>query len=218
MGGRGMFSLRAGFGSFLLMAALAGCASSGKIPVPAHDVIPAPADLLKPATFVPHEGAGFMSYLAMNLDKSAADKLRKNLEKKESLQLMNRGESHITVISPPEFKVLSRYLRIQDITRIAEEMKIEESPVKALCLGKSVVKLDSEPEATYYVVVSSVRLLEIREAIQKIYVSKGGNATDFKPDFFYPHITLGFTKRDLFYEDGIVKDVNSCFLNLKFEK
>ena len=31
---------------------------------------------------------------------------------------------------------------------------------------------------------------------------------------FYPHITLGFTKRDLHFEDGVRKDKSTCVADL----
>ena len=77
-------------------------------------------------------------------------------------------------------------------------------------MGKGAKDLDGANEKTYFVVVKSDGLLELRTKIQKAFVAAGGSAADFLPENFYPHITLGYTKRDLHYEEGIRKDDSSC--------
>lgn len=67
---------------------------------------------------------------------------------------------------------------------------------------------------TYFLVVGSPALLAIRKKISKLFVEKGGQAKDFVADNFFPHVTIGFTQRDLFESDGVVKDATSCILPL----
>ena len=60
-------------------------------------------------------------------------------------------------------------------------------------------------EFTYFVVVQSEDLISIRKKIQDSFVGKGGDKNDFNPLNYFPHITLGFTKRDLHESDGVIK-------------
>src|SRR4051812_31607633 len=49
-------------------------------------------------------------YIALPLLYPPAERLRQNLEKELSAALLNRGEAHITVVTPPELKVLAKIL------------------------------------------------------------------------------------------------------------
>ncbi len=163
--------------------------------------------------FLAHSGDGaFDSYLIQNLPFLPVKALYQDLEKKLNTKLISRGEAHITVITPVEYyNVLKSHISIQEIDKIAKDMKIQEAPFKIVCLGRGQTIMDKEIESTYYIVVEAKRLIEIRKAIWEIYVSKGGNQDDFNPDYYYPHITVGFTKRDLHESDGVIKDKNSHF-------
>ncbi|MDG0816567.1 2'-5' RNA ligase family protein [Bdellovibrio svalbardensis] len=167
--------------------------------------------------FVKHEEKGaFKSYLAMNLPYPEFEKIRESLETKEHLKLINRGEAHITVVTPPEYdKVLSKKVSIREIHALAEKMNIQDSPYQKVCVGKGSSKIDGAEQKTYFVVIHSDRLFEIRKAIQELYVSRGGKAQDFNAESFFPHVTLGYTKRDLHFEDGVTKDASSCILTLQ---
>lgn len=170
-----------------------------------------------PATFIKHEDKGpFRSYVSMNLPYEGYASIRTSLEKKIPAKLLNRGEAHITLITPPEFdKILSRKVSIQEIDSLVERMKIQESPYKRICIGKASVKIQGQDESAYFVVVESDRLFAIRKAIQDLYVAKGGGAQDFNPEAYSPHVTLAYSKRDLHAEDGAVKDASSCIFTLR---
>ena len=167
--------------------------------------------------FLKHEEKGpFKSYLAMNLPYSEYSNIRESLEKKNGLKLTNRGEAHITVITPPEYdKVLSKKVSIQEIHKLAEKMNIQNSSYKNVCVGKGSAKVEGKDENTYFVVIHSDRLFEIRKAIKDLYISRGGKAADFNAENFYPHVTLGYTKRDLHAEDGVIKDESRCLYTLQ---
>ncbi|MCU0428114.1 MAG: 2'-5' RNA ligase family protein [Candidatus Kapabacteria bacterium] len=169
------------------------------------------------APFLVHTGNGaFDNYLAMNLPYPPAEALWKSLEKQFGTTLKNRGEAHITVISPPEFSnVLGKVLTIQEINDIALTMKIQNARFTPVCLGRAQVVLDGKAEQTYYVVVRSDDLLAIRRAIFEKFCAKGGEISLWDPHHFYPHITIGYTKQDLHEEgNGVRKGVNSCFCEI----
>lgn len=176
-------------------------------------------DLLTPITFVEHaDKAPMKSYLAMNVAYPPAADLLKQVEARLGFELKNRGEAHITVVSPVEYdNALAAKIPIEKINEIARQMKIQAAEFESVCVGRGLVNLDGRGEQTYYVVVKAPRLREIREAVSRAYLQAGGDPRAFDPAQFYPHITLGYTKRDLHYEDGIVKDDRSCWASLKKE-
>lgn len=154
------------------------------------------------------------SYLSLDLGYAPFEKIRKDLESQDSLQLQHRGEAHITVITPPEFKILQKKVSMREIEAVATEMEMQKIRPKLLCVGKSSLQISGNIESTYYVVVESERLYQIRKAIENLYHKKGGKES-FDAENYYPHVTLGFTKRDLHIEDGIKKDASSCLYGLK---
>ncbi|MGE5086297.1 MAG: 2'-5' RNA ligase family protein [Bacillota bacterium] len=173
--------------------------------------------IFTPVPFVAHTEPGpFKSYLTMSLSYPGFESLLREVEKSTGTTLKNRGEAHITVITPPEFDTaLSKKISMKEINTLAEKLRIQGTPFKPLCVGKGVATLHGAEQTTYFVVIESESLFKLRKAIQDLYIAKGGQAADFNPDLFFPHVTLGYTERDLHFEDGIKKDVSKCFINLE---
>ncbi|MEK2645554.1 hypothetical protein [Bdellovibrio sp. BCCA] len=155
------------------------------------------------------------SYLSLELPYPAFEKLRGEVEKTQHVSLQHRGEAHITVITPPEYKKIQKKVSMKEINALASEMGLQKAPYKLLCVGKGSIKDHGKDESTYYAVVESDRLFQIRKAVHLLYTSKGGKTEDFNPEAFYPHVTLGFTQRDLHLEDGVIKDASSCIYSLR---
>ena len=150
------------------------------------------------------------NYLAMNLNHSDYKDLITVVESAQALKLHSRGESHITVITPPEFEVLSKNVTIQEINKVAVDSSMQNSVFEKKCIGEG----KKDDLRTYFVVVSAPSLLTSRKSISALYIKKGGQVKDFIAEDFLPHITIGFTQRDLFELDGVVKNVASCILPL----
>lgn len=72
----------------------------------------------------------------MNLDYADYKDLIVVLEKAKVQKLKSRGESHITVVTPPEFVALSKRVSIQDINTIALDSDIQQSPFEKICVGE----------------------------------------------------------------------------------
>ena len=168
------------------------------------------------APFIKHEDdKPFGSYLAMNLPYAPVKSLFDEIERTGGQSLITRGEAHITVVTPVEFdKVLKKHLSISEISKIALDAEIQSATFDIVCLGKSELVVGNERLTTYFVVVTALQLLEIRTAVQQAYIKAGGAADEFSPEGFYPHITVGFSKRDLHFEDGILKDKSACTADL----
>lgn len=164
-------------------------------------------------SFVPHvENKPFGRYLIMDIKFPPVKNLFKSLDKHLGGKLSKknaRTEAHITTITPPEFdKVLSSVLTIEEINQLALDMKIQEADFTIMCVGKGSFKKDD----TYYLVVVSRKLKEIRKRIYDLYKSKGGEPSKFDPELFYPHITIGYTNKDLHLgPHGVKKGLNSCW-------
>lgn len=166
-------------------------------------------------TFMPHRGEGPLdTTLAMNVQYAPVKTIRDNLSEilnydLQFFKLWNpNGEAHITVITPPEyFTVIKQFVSIERIEQIALRMHIQYSDLTILGIGRGEAQINNKAEKTYFIIVQSQNLLRIRQEIYKEYLQNGGPAKAWNPNHYYPHITIGFSLRDLHEADGVIKDM-----------
>ncbi len=147
------------------------------------------------------------NYISYDLQYKPFEEMRLKLEKTLGTPLKNRGEAHITVITPPEFAKLSEKLEPEQIHAVANETLVKMPRYEIVCVGSGSLKIKEATEKTYYAVVVANDLLAIRRKLADLARLP---QDQFDPNLFFPHVTLGFTSRDLHYEDGLIKDKNSC--------
>lgn len=158
--------------------------------------------------FISHRGTGpYSNYLALDLAWEPFAKLRLGLESVFGRALSHRGEAHITVITPVEFdNALQGFVTMDEIDEIANAMDLTRATVQAIGVGRGDAEIANHSELTYFVIVRSADLLRIRQEVARLYFARGGDPALFQPGHFYPHVTIGFTLRDLHESDGVVKD------------
>ena len=159
-----------------------------------------PALILPAKAFAPEaQDLDHDTYGAINFPFKNFTAALKRAEEIAGGSLNTRGEAHLTVITPPEYQRMDGKLR----KMILSEMKraaAREGEIKPLCIGRGEKELNGRNEYTYYIVIDPKGLRAIRE---RYHLSD-----------FYPHITLGFTKRDLHLEDGVRKDKSTCLADI----
>lgn len=143
------------------------------------------------------------TYVSLDLEYPGYQKTLKNLDLFLGKNLANRSEAHITVITPPEFKILSEKIPAEQIHQEWDTWK--RKSFQQSCLGEGKYSENGKLLKTYYVVINSEDLLAFRKYLKKKY-----DVTAFNADSFYPHITIGFTEKDLHFEQGVIKDSKSC--------
>lgn len=169
--------------------------------------------------FLSHVGSAPMSnYLAMNLRFSPFDELRQQVEQRLGFKLKQRGEAHITTITPVEFdSALQKHLSMNDINTLAARRRIQNTPFSVVCVGRGAAVLKGKTEYTYYAVVHSPGLTQIREDIAQVFNRRGGSNLAFDSRRYSPHVTLGFTDRDLHESDKVFKDRRSCWEHVQIK-
>jgi len=162
--------------------------------------------------FIEHtSSARFGSYLSMHVPYEPVRRVWTQLETALGRPLRHRGEAHVTVITPPEYEDgLASHLSIHDINAIARRRRIQHVMLDVVCLGSGTVKLDGVDESTFYLVVQAPELVDLRREVHRVFVARGGAPTAFDPTNYHPHVTVGFTRRDLHESDGVVKDARSA--------
>lgn len=149
------------------------------------------------------------NYLSQDLPVDRYERLRSQVEAKTHENLKNRGEAHITVITPPEWDLLKEKLQMSEIEDIARRNEIARAPFEEVCIGRGDKIENGRALRTYFVVVRAPTLVRIRHEVENLARTRGGSGA-FVADHFFPHITLGFTERDLHEQDGVVKDKRAC--------
>jgi len=156
----------------------------------------------------------FSQYVSLEIkDYSPYRQILNNLDKilgnNEKNELKNRGEAHITVITPPEFALLTTKITPEVIH--SEWNKWTARSFKELCFGEGqVLDQNSQILKTYFIVVDSSDLVKFRTYLKDKYT-----VDTFNAELFFPHITIGFTEHDLHYEQGVIKNVNACRADLQ---
>ncbi|MDD0853616.1 hypothetical protein HBN50_10925 [Halobacteriovorax sp. GB3] len=170
--------------------------------------------------FITHTGPdnSFQNALAFNIEYDQIKQLRKEIEKHIGTKLNfltswnKEGEAHVTTITPPEYRnILSPYLSMARINELAQNLEIQRSDLKILGLGMGEKEINGKVEKTFFIIVDSMNLRKIRHQIYQEYLLRGGPAERFDPTWFFPHITIGYTKRDLHEKDGIIKNLKHSF-------
>ena len=149
-------------------------------------------------------------YVEMKVPYEPIAQLKKEIEAREGVTLQSRGEAHITVITPPEMSVLRTRLSLEQINGTIEKSGIQSLPFQLQCLGRGQLKQGERRLATYFLVVKAPGLLQVRETLRQQFIAAGGERQSFVVERFRPHVTVGFTERDLHAEDGVIKDSRSC--------
>lgn len=162
----------------------------------------------------------FKNVLALNVEYSQIKKIRKIIEDQigKRLKFLTswniNGEAHVTTITPPEYKNHLRFhISMKRINQIAIEMEIQNTELEILGIGSGNKLIDGKVESTYFLIVDSTKLRKIRHAIFREFVDNGGNPKAFDPTWFFPHITIGYTKSDIHENSGLIKNVKHSFDN-----
>jgi len=146
------------------------------------------------------ENGPYGSYITRNLDYPRYEKVFEQL-KKDYPQLKNRGEAHITVLTPVEY--YCNFKPAGTTIKQLEEMIgpfINENGFKVNFSIKSIGSHQVDEKETFFIIVDSLDLIKLR----KKWATLPNNG--FKPELFYPHITIGFTDQDLHSSQGVIKD------------
>ena len=166
--------------------------------------------------FIAHTGDGpFDSYLAMAVPYPPVRQLLQQVQARMRLQLQSRGEAHITVVTPNEYQRLKGRLSLHRINEFFSD-NIQTVPFDIVCIGRAQAALETGLESTFYIVVDAPGLVVLRQHIFSRFIAAGGEPDAFDPAEYYPHITLGFTSRDLHERDGITKNSATCIANLRW--
>jgi hypothetical protein len=156
-----------------------------------------------------------INYVGMKVPYEPIAELKKKVEARQGVTLQSRGEAHITVVTPPEMNVLRTRLSLEQINSLIARSNIQATKIQVDCLGRGQLKQGNKTLATYFLLVKAPGLFQIREKLRQQFVTAGGDPQAFVVDRLRPHVTVGFTERDLHAEDGVIKDSRSCLYRLE---
>lgn len=134
--------------------------------------------------------------------------LQKKIEKLKGQRLANRGEAHITVLTPPlEGHNIEYYYSITEIVDHFWQ-KLSDLDFEVKCLGY----LSEGQKEVYFLVVGSPDILAVRQEIIDELENRQAPAHLLDKDFF-PHITVGFTGNDI---HDLSKGPERCLYSIKW--
>ena len=144
----------------------------------------------------------------------AVRQLIPQLESRYGLKLQNRGEAHITAITPPEYTGATNAQKIGLCNLISSgeihsryRSVIQKLKFQALCIGS---RQTPDGKLVFFLVLRSPGLMQLRKDLQSIYEERGRLSkipTQFSAQNYWPHITIGYIKDDV---HGVSKGVETC--------
>lgn len=146
------------------------------------------------------EEGPFGSYITRVLNFPKYEKVFKQLQK-DYPHLKNRGEAHITALTPVEY-----YCHFKPagttIKQLEAEIEkfIKENQYKVDFKIQSLGSHQVDQKETFFIIIESQDLIKLRQKWATL------PQEGFKPENFYPHITIGFTDQDLHSSQGVIKD------------
>lgn len=143
--------------------------------------------------------------LIRNVHYFAVNELVDQLESLYNLKLTDRGEAHITVITPPEGqgsgapskneKGINFFISAPDIVNLYKN-SLQNTTFDIVCVGRLV----EGHKTVFYLVIESKDLFMVRNDINTRSLeiaNKQSKKLWFKPNNYYPHITIGFVGGDI---------------------
>jgi 2'-5' RNA ligase len=129
------------------------------------------------------------------------------------VNLEDRREAHVTIITPPEFQSsLTKVFTVNEMLN-RYSSNIQALPFEVVCVGSR--KSSNGQNHVFYLVVKSDELSNIRfDLAQEANLRARTQSIPlvFKPEAFWPHITIGFIKGDVF---EFSKGPESCLVDVK---
>jgi 2'-5' RNA ligase len=140
-----------------------------------------------------------------NVDYRSVNALVAQLNEIYNIELKDRGEAHITVITPPEFK--SSISKVFSIDELLNRYRgsLQDTSFDVVCVGSR--RSQDEQKVVFYLVVKSPELFELRKNLANEGNARSALPLSFDPKAFWPHITIGYINGDVF---EFTKGVESC--------
>lgn len=156
--------------------------------------------------------------LIRNINYKSVKALVKQVEAVRGIKLIDRGEAHITVITPPEAqgwfhpsrKGINFLISYKEL-HLKYAKIIQQTKFSVVCIGEAI----EGDKHVFFLVVDSPALREIRSEIATELEARSkfsGLMTHFDPNLYDPHITIGYIGGDVFSKP---KDLTSCSKDLK---
>lgn len=156
------------------------------------------------------------SHWAVSIPFASISELTEQLKSASDLKLKNRGEAHITILTPDDLKLLQLTPeKTSRILSIAQREPFSHVRFNVSCLGGIQTGNRTTDPKVFYIVVDSEDILNFRRKIREELFDNSACSSpdqDFCPDHYFPHITIGFTKSDIHprVRDKIKKNKETC--------
>lgn len=150
------------------------------------------------------------TYVSMAVPFGPINELKHQIESRTGLTLKDRGEAHITVLTPMELSKVRQTLSKAEANEALATASIQNADFSVICVGAGKKQQGATLLQTFFVVVDSPDLRARRAQLGEAMRLAGGPAGAFDAEHYFPHVTIGFTDRDLHEEDGVIKGETAC--------
>ncbi|MBI3018060.1 MAG: hypothetical protein HYY62_08770 [Deltaproteobacteria bacterium] len=166
--------------------------------------------------FSPRLGSGERdNYLMQQIPDEPVEFIFGQLQRILDQFLVPAPEARIIVITPSEYnRSFKGVITMDEINDIAIKENIQRARFKILGVGRGQIRSNGKPEQTFFLVLESEDLLEVRRKVYDLFMKRGGDPQAFDPEHYSPHIRIAYTSQDYYQTENVQKDSSVIFLNI----
>jgi hypothetical protein len=156
--------------------------------------------------------------LSIKLNKEFIKDFNKDLFSLHKQNLESVSSEALDLITRSEWSYLSQRIEMSDVLLILKKDNVLQTKLKANCVKKSTVVVDSKTYETLFLSFHKNQNLSVfRKDIWRLYVQKGGAPEDFQWKRWSPAITMAYTASKKYDPDSVVRFKGNCLYSVKMK-
>ncbi len=165
------------------------------------NISPELLDIKSRGDFLSHE-----DWLGISFSVAEIVKIKKQLEKINGEKLFALSDSYLMVITSQEWAILKSVLKMSDAEEMFKKKKINHTIFKPDCIARLDGKTGDQSYSQWALMLKeSEEISDFRSDLRRLFRARGGLGDDFQVSRWQPLLVVGFTSREFFDQDGLIK-------------
>lgn len=132
--------------------------------------------------------------------------LKKQVEEKNQIKLFALSDAYLMLITGQEWAVLRNTLKMSDIENVFIKEDLNQIKLEPFCLAQLEGKVGDQSYSLWGLVLKdNKKLRAFRRDVRRLFRARGGQGDDFHVERWKPLLVVGFSSREFFDQDGLIK-------------
>lgn len=158
-------------------------------------------DIKNRGEFLSHE-----EWLGISFPMKELMSLKRQIEEKTQTKLFALPDSYLMLITSQEWALLKSSLKMSEIEKVFLKEKLNQVKLEPYCLAHYKGKVGDQSYTQWALILKeNKKLNDFRHDVRRLFRFRGGFGDDFQVDRWKPLLVVGFTSREFFDQDGLIK-------------